>query len=432
MDNRPFLRRAFRRQALWAGLALTAGGLIASGAVLVTSCGGSAGSPDDAGEGGVEGGGDVVSVIDFDGPPDSMPVYDSDDASDADAVALFDGASCQALTCPGKCVAGRCLFQLVQGGAFDLTLQSGMVYWTNAGTAPGEGTVLGLPTTPIAPTDTPLVYAVGQNSPQPIAVNATTLYWANDSETAGAVLSVPLTLSVDAGAADAALEAGSDAGDAGPVRPITPIATGQSSPDAIAINATTLYWTVAGVAASESGLVMSRALAGGAAVTLASGRVNPSAIAVDSENVYWVDTGSTGTDGAVLAAPLHGQTITTLASGLATPGAIALSDTDVYFTNQGVTASDAAIEMVAKGGGTPSTVVGEQPPLRDILLDGTTLYWTVSAGSGTGGVFSFALGGDTVVTLMSGLDYPLDLATDTTSLYWTDSLDGTIEKLTPK
>ena len=71
---------------------------------------------------------------------------------------------------------------------------------------------------------------------------------------------------------------------------------------------------------------------GGAPIVLASGQVFPNAIAVDATSVYW----TTGSGGSVMKVPLTGGVPTTLASGQATPDGIAVDATSVYWVNSGV------------------------------------------------------------------------------------------------
>lgn len=72
-------------------------------------------------------------------------------------------------------------------------------------------------------------------------------------------------------------------------------------------------------------------LAGGTVTTLASGQADPDAIAVDATSVYWIDQH----DGTVMKVPLGGGTTTTLASGQNAPRCIAVDSKSVYWTDVG-------------------------------------------------------------------------------------------------
>ncbi len=75
--------------------------------------------------------------------------------------------------------------------------------------------------------------------------------------------------------------------------PIT-LASGQSGPWSIAVDATSVYWTNSGGAGNGPGTVMKVPLGGGTPITLASGQGAPAGIAVDTTSVYWTDfTGGT-------------------------------------------------------------------------------------------------------------------------------------------
>jgi hypothetical protein len=65
------------------------------------------------------------------------------------------------------------------------------------------------------------------------------------------------------------------------------IASGQTSPLAIAADGTNVYWTENG----SANAVMSRAIAGGPVTTLATGN-QPFDIALDAACVYWTEQGS--------------------------------------------------------------------------------------------------------------------------------------------
>jgi hypothetical protein len=68
---------------------------------------------------------------------------------------------------------------------------------------------------------------------------------------------------------------------------IITLASAQNSPGAIAVDATTVYWTSTH---SSAGAVLKIPISGGATTTLASGQAGPATIAVDATSVYWANT----------------------------------------------------------------------------------------------------------------------------------------------
>jgi hypothetical protein len=81
----------------------------------------------------------------------------------------------------------------------------------------------------------------------------------------------------------------------------TTLASGQSYPGGIAVDATSVYWSNGG-----SGTVMKVSTGGGTPTTLASGQSDPYRIAVDATFVYWTNQGTASnsyTDGTVMTLP---------------------------------------------------------------------------------------------------------------------------------
>jgi hypothetical protein len=187
------------------------------------------------------------------------------------------------------------------------------VYWVNAGdwgSADGtvmsqsNGTVMSMPLDGGAPT----TLAAGQNFPDGIAVDATSVYWVDFGDYGlndGAVMSIPIGQAAD------------------PVM----LASGQPEASAIAVDATRVYWScINGVA------IAMVPLGGGTPETL--GGWIGQALALDSTSVYWAGLSS------ILKVPLDGGATTTLASGLIEPVAVAVDTYSVYWTDQGTCPGD--------------------------------------------------------------------------------------------
>jgi hypothetical protein len=109
------------------------------------------------------------------------------------------------------------------------------------------------------------------------------------------------------------------------------------------------------------------------AFVLASGQSFPNGIAVDDTSVYWTNSAK---DGGVMKINVGGGTPEALADNLGQPFGIAVDDTSVYWTNQ----DDGTVRKVPLDGGAQVTLATGQAKPYLIALDATCVYWTNALG----------------------------------------------------
>lgn len=209
---------------------------------------------------------------------------------------------------------------------------------------------------------------------------------------------------------------GPDAGGAG--LPVT-LASAEASPTALAVDATSVYWTDYGTGNSD-GAVRKVSICGGATTTLAAGQNWPTGLVVDATNVYWLNR-----DG-LMTVPIGGGAPTQLAFYMVTPMGIAVTAGGVvYWFNDG--------SLMATGGGATSVVADAKAGnLNGLAVDSANVYWSewgCGCPTSDGTINRIALEGGGVTTLASGLAHPSAMAIDGTHVYWVTAAGGEVMKV---
>ena len=289
--------------------------------------------------------------------------------------------------------------------------------------------------------------AAGQDTPYGIAIDFTSVYWANYGSFGsndGSVMKVaidggpPITLVSGVNAANGIdVDAASVYFAAAPVNrtSLMKVPLNGGDPQGLASNFMNDPFALGpggifgtGSVGGGGDLTIVRVpLTGGATIPVVPASTLPQTassygIAVDASNVYWTSFRNPCT---VYGAPLAGGTPTTLATVDGPCFGIAVDATNAYFD------AGSAVMSVPLNGGTPATLTTSSSP-HGIALDDSSVYFTdfdstVKKVSRTGGPAE---------SLATGQAQPCGIAVDATSVYWVNAGatpgTGSVMKLSPK
>ena len=224
---------------------------------------------------------------------------------------------------------------------------------------------------------------------------------------------------------------------------VTQLATGLSSPAALALGDTSAFWTEPGAPVGcclrvGAGSVKQVSLGGGIVSTTISGLDAPAGLSVGSANLVWTEAGRIGK-----ASP-DGSSVATLASGIGSDMVrIAVDQTSVYALDGDY------IKKLPLAGGTVEVLasarlgsIGDSSMWNlDIATDGTNVYWTIKENVGLPTVQKVPISGGAPVTLASepAMEWgPQDsyrrIVVDSQHVYWSSSgksgpISGAVKKV---
>lgn len=179
----------------------------------------------------------------------------------------------------------------------------------------------------------------------------------------------------------------------------------------VAVDALDVYWADPGTCRGNGpadGAIMKVPIGGGTPIVLADQQCSPQSIAIDDDTVYW--TNATG----VLKVPKVGGLLDAVDLGETSPVAVSVSGSNVSWTDETGT-----LYVAATANGPPTTLARGLGILHGLAIDGTSAYWTEFNGS-PGALMTVPLVGGTPTMLATDDDEPKWVAVDEAYVYWTN------------
>jgi hypothetical protein len=356
-------------------------------------------------EAGDAGGKDARADSSLDGPDGALDGGHDVQACTSDAAT--DPHNCGACghDCGGgACEGGRCqAYAIVTGndGPYGIAVNKGIVYFTSI-----DDTVEQCTGDDCMNTLTQMTS--GQQFPRKITTDTTNAYWTNEGFTEEGGMS--------GGIATCGLS-----GCAGGVATI--LWTDEFGPTDLAVDSTSIYWTV-----GFTGLVHSCPTGGcgSAPKNLASVATPTSGAAVDATSFYFTEPKL----GNIIKCPLSGCGDAPLpfASGQGTPMEVDVTQGVLYWSNGTAIMSCPTSDCT----GAATTFAANQTAAQPLAHDETNLYWALTTSSGKILSCPLSTGGATctsVTVLADGQGNPAAIAVDDTAIYWTNSVAGTVMRL---
>jgi hypothetical protein len=198
-----------------------------------------------------------------------------------------------------------------------MAIDQNNIYWVD-GASGNNGRIW---RTPLG-TDAGVVVYDQQNFPEAILSDGTDLFWAN-----WGTFDAQGNSNNDGTISQGTVDGGS----------IRILASGLGSPANMAMDSRNIYWTNLGRMGADNlpppngGSVMQAPIGGGPVITLASEQSIPMGIAVDAGMVYWTVYGL-GAPGLVMSVPVDGGTPVPLVAGLHDPYSLVLGGDTLYFS----------------------------------------------------------------------------------------------------